>query len=372
MKLKIWNMAIPLLALISVFMLPLQAEAQERAPDIQKDVITVGNNSGSFDVGQEHTWLIRSEIPSGIGNAQAFEIVDNLNYRLHYEAASTVVRLYARDGRELRLEENGHYILVEETCMEKGQSVDSVTVSLTPEGMSYVAENLGEGIHHPELRVYLNAKINAKTAMGSTIPNDAHLYYRDCAGIEYSADSDIPEVHTGGIHVRNSDGRGMPLNGAVFMIAREATQAEMETETITKEILEINGKNIVVTYRSIYDNENMSGEKVDTVTTDENGEAVIYGLAYGTYYLVEIEAPAGYDILAEPVKIQINETSHLTALDGWRDMDGQVVDNTLKIVHNKFLIPYTGGRGTTTFSAYGAILLFCAGFLLVINKRKYP
>ncbi len=372
MKFRIWNTAILLLALISACILPMPAEAQERVPDIQKDVMAVGNNSGSFDVGQIHTWLIRCEIPLGIGDAQALEIVDNLNYRLNYAVNSTAVKLWTKDGKELHLENGNHYILFEETCMEKGQVVDSVTVSLTPEGMSFAAENLGEGIYHPELRVFLNAEINTKTTMGSTIPNDAHLYYRNSAGIEYAMDSDIPEVHTGGIHIRNSDGKGTALSGAVFMIAREATQAEMETESLMKEVLEINGKNMAVVYRTFYNTESMSGEKVDTVVTDERGEATIYGLSYGTYYLVEIEASAGYDILSEPVKVQINETSHLTALDGWHDMDGKIVDNTLEIVHNKFLMPYTGGSGTAAFSAYGATLLSCAGFLLVVNKRKRP
>ena len=45
----------------------------------------------------------------------------------------------------------------------------------------------------------------------------------------------------------------------------------------------------------------MSRKKVYEVTIDENGKAIIYGLAYGSYQLIETVASDGYNLLTAPV-----------------------------------------------------------------------
>ncbi len=49
-----------------------------------------------------------------------------------------------------------------------------------------------------------------------------------------------------------------------------------------------------------------------TVTTDEDGTAIFYGLAEGTYYVKELEAPEGYDLSDEIVKVTLG-----TDMDGY-------------------------------------------------------
>ncbi len=346
------------------------AYARERAPDIQKDVISIGNNSGSFDVGESHTWILISDVPSEIRKAQVYEITDVLNYRLDYLQGSTYVRFQAKDGREYPLQQV-HYILTEETRTEREKKLDVLQISLTSQGMEFLGQNMGEGNYAPELRIFFQARINTKTTMGSTIPNDAHLYYKNASGEEFFVDTDIPEVHTGGISICVTDGNRKPLEGACFMLAREATQRELETVDVQKEILEMKGKPLAVVYRNFYDSENLDGEKVGIAITNENGEAVLYGLAYGTYYLVEIQPPEGFDSLSEPLTVQIDETSHLKMEDGWQDPKGNAVDNTIQILHSKFSLPYTGGRGTEQATIAGSSVLLGAGWLLLVNRKRH-
>lgn len=342
----------------------------EKAPDIRKDVTSIDNNSDSFDEGEQHTWIVRGDVPAGIGNAQKYTITDVLDYRLTYQKGSPVVKLFTRSGEEITLEAESHYTLTEGSVTDGDNTVDRFAISLTPAGMSYVATNVGSGDNHPEIRVYFRAVINRNASMGATIPNDAHLDYTNSAGADYDADSDIPEVHTGGINILKTDNDSEPLAGATFMIAREATQAEMENETIIKEVLNVGGKDMAVVFAAFHDTADMSGEKVYTVTTGEDGKAVIYGLAYGTYYLVETKAPAGYNLLTAPITVRINEVSHLTEADGWKDVNDQVVDNTLHVVNTKFILPDTGGMGTTVFTAAGAIIIGAACILLLTNRKK--
>ena len=67
-----------------------------------------------------------------------------------------------------------------------------------------------------------------------------------------------------------------------------------------------------------------TGRYAYTYTTDSNGEIIIDGLPFGTYYLTEISAPQGYLLDQTPVKFE---------LDGSGDLDKQVKN----FVHDKEL-----------------------------------
>lgn len=342
----------------------------ETPPKIEKDVTEIGNNSDSFDVDETHTWIIRSGIPAGIANAVKYTISDTIDYRLTYQTGSPVVKLYTRAGEELLMSPDIHYTLTEGKVTVEERSVDRFVVDLTDEGMTFVAQSLDSGEATPEIRVYFSAVINEHASMGETIPNQAHLDYTNSAGVEYDEDSDKPEVHTGGINLLKTDAADEVLSGASFKVARLATEAEIADETIQKETLVLEEEELTVVFVDFHATKDMSGEKVYEVTTDENGAAVIYGLAYGTYYIVETKAPAGYNLLTQPIAVIIDAASHLTEADGWKDTEGKVVDNTVHVVNTKFILPQTGGMGTTVFTVAGLGLMGTAGFLLLINRKK--
>lgn len=329
----------------------------ETGPDIQKDVTKLDNDHDSYDVDELHTWIIRAGVPAGIGTAQKYIITDTIDYRLTYTKGSPVVKLFTKAGEELTLTPDAYFILKEGTVEENGRAVDLFSISLTAEGMAYVAENLGSGSHIPEIRVYFTAAINSNASLGEEIPNDAHLDYTNSAGVDYDADSDVPEVHTGGTNIRKTDAKENPLAGASFKIAREATEEELADDTITKEILTVDGEPLNVVFVDFYATGDLSGEKTYEVTTNENGAAVIYGLAYGTYYIVETQSPAGYNLLTAPIKVEINAESHLEA-------------NSIKVINTKFVMPETGGIGTTVFTVTGLVIIGAAVLLLVFNAKK--
>lgn len=96
-----------------------------------------------------------------------------------------------------------------------------------------------------------------------------------------------------------------------------------------------------------------------SVNTDEYGAASFDGLANGTYYLEETAAPAGYNLLTEPVEVKVNGGDTEAALS----VTAKVANNT------GALLPSTGGMGTTLFYVLGSMMVLAAVVLLVTKKR---
>ena len=126
------------------------------------------------------------------------------------------------------------------------------------------------------------------------------------------------------------------------------------------------------------------------VASDENGLFVISGLDAGTYYLEEVKAPAGYNLLKAPVKLTIdaeisegdaeaNQPPTIGRLDlitegenGEAPTPGDKDNGTVSLeVQNNMgaLLPSTGGMGTTLFYIAGAALVLAAGVLFMMKRR---
>ena len=125
-----------------------------------------------------------------------------------------------------------------------------------------------------------------------------------------------------------------------------------------------------------------------TITSDENGLFSVAGLDDGTYYLREIKAPDGYNLLEDDLKIVITATTTngqtwngvaATALAALTiSVDDAAAENgepdtgavAITVENNGgSTLPETGGIGTTIFYAAGALLVLCAGVLLFVKLR---
>ncbi|WP_219374834.1 SpaA isopeptide-forming pilin-related protein [Bacillus mycoides] len=97
------------------------------------------------------------------------------------------------------------------------------------------------------------------------------------------------------------------------------------------------------------------GKEVARLTTDEKGKVISKQLVLGKYTIKEIKAPNGYMLIRDPIDVEITETVRTQKI-------------TVKNTKNNWVIPNTGGSGTTMFYVIGVILMF--GVLCFYKKNR--
>ena len=97
------------------------------------------------------------------------------------------------------------------------------------------------------------------------------------------------------------------------------------------------------------------GKEVARLTTDEKGKVISSQLVLGKYTIKEIKAPNGYMLLRDPIEIEITEAVKTKKI-------------TVKNAKNNWVIPNTGGSGTTIFYVIGIMLMF--GVLYFCKKNR--
>lgn len=107
---------------------------------------------------------------------------------------------------------------------------------------------------------------------------------------------------------------------------------------------------------------------IQEITTTDTGKFEVQGLAPGTYYLEETEAPKGYNKLASKITIIIDNNNLLT-VNGKNTIDNKLI--TEVGVENKTgtVLPSTGGAGTTMIYLIGGALVLGSGVVLATKRR---
>ena len=222
--------------------------------------------------------------------------------------------------------------------------------------------------------VEYTATLNQNALIKDVETNKAYLEYTNDPGSSSSGTKKTPEtpvyVYDFDIEIAKYDGTGgetpadkaKKLKGATFILYKvegegsAAKKLYYVQDTTTK----------AVTWKK-------DEAEATKFTTDENGKATFQGIAEGTYYLHETQAPDGYNSLKEDSKVIITatygsdgklHTSSAISINNGQYIQVQSISNKAGAV-----LPSTGGIGTTIFYVLGSILVLGAAVLLIVKKR---
>ena len=202
---------------------------------------------------------------------------------------------------------------------------------------------------------------------------------------------DVAHAFTFGINVDkyDADNKATKLPGAEFVLYYTKAEKNEETDitenvnyyakVITKAFLDanpgyvINGRPITEADRGVVYGWTKNRDEASVLTTNENGQIMLRGLDSGIYYLQETKAPAGYNLMETPVKVEIAPTydkdGNLTSVE-YKVDDIKQESNTVGVRNSSgSTLPVTGGMGTTLFYVFGGIMVLGAVVLLVTKKR---
>ncbi len=235
------------------------------------------------------------------------------------------------------------------------------------------------------LYTYYSAVLNedAKVYDEGKQDNEAYLEYsnnpNDTTGKGRTEKSKVYDW-TFKMSVNKVDEAEKPLTGAKFVLSKSGTLkvADMKCDdkgepTVTTDLI-----GLVKVSDGVYRIATEKDAAGTVVYAMEAGNPVIKGLDDNTdYYLYETLAPAGYNLLDEPVQFKITAeytTDGSALLANYPTVkvgEAEASTNLSTNVINKEgpVLPSTGGMGTTLFYILGGLLVVGAGVVLVTKKR---
>lgn len=317
-------------------------------PKVEKEILddvkgTVKKNSAN--IGDYVYYMITIDVKYG---AENYVLHDKMNPHLNYEM---VADLYDNESTKLTGSTDSAMKLNQDYTITPAPGDGcAVHVTFTKEYFNRKADRIKKK-QVSQIIVKYAATVKDSAPINTPMENTAWLTYGDKLT---KSNESVTNTYTFGIPVFKHTGTGVdkkPLAGAEFKLYTDVDCTKVLTFT----------KNNADKYR--YD----TASKNETLTSSNDGMINIEGIKEGTYYLKEIEAPKGYNKLAEPIKIIIEQSTDRTPI--MKNVKGESI--TKVEVENKSgsLLPSTGGIGTTVFYIAGAFLVLISGVVLIAKKR---
>ena len=213
------------------------------------------------------------------------------------------------------------------------------------------------------------AKVNANAAVKES--NKAHLEYGNDPSNKTETTPVEVKTPTYPLDIlKKKTGTDEKLAGAKFKLYLNKTDADANNDTnvikVSPVTPEVAGNYVVDPTSTTTEFESVKD------ITGAGYNLRVNGLAEGTYYLVETQAPAGYNKLTAPIEIEITKSAD-TEVNNWTiSKDGTVETDKIIDIENSTgsLLPSTGGMGTIIFAVIAAILVLGVAVSFIRDKRK--
>lgn len=340
-------------SLVSVDKTETEVNLKGQAPSITKTA-----NTETVEIGQVVTYTITGTIPDTTGYADyTYKIHDTLTEGLDFvkdadgtaqEGTNYSVSVQIKDGASST-----------QNAVLSGNNNRTMTLDLS----EWIRTN--QGSKGQGFTVTYYAKVNQKAVVETN--NKAELEYGNNSGDTTKGNPEIVTTPTYPLDIKKTDTKGALLAGAKFRLYKKEGDAKAANDNAIK-VTGSDGSYTVAENQKTESNMDMD-TKATEVGTGYNLR--LNGLAAGTYWLVEKEAPAGYNKLTAPIKVTITQDEE-KELKWTVSKDDVLEDDKIIDIKNTTgtILPGTGGMGTVLFTVVGIALVLIIAASFVISRRK--
>lgn len=318
--------------------------------------ITKTADKETVSIGQVVKYTVTGSIPDTTGYAEYV-------YKIHDELSTGLD--FVNDANGTACEGNSVKVTVAFTDATDASTAPT-TATIDTDNSKKMSLDLSAWVNAnqtnkgKEFTVTYYAKVNANAVV--TEKNKAHLEYGNKPGETTTTTPSEAKTPTYPLDINKiKKGTEEKLAGAKFSLYTSEADAK-------------NGENAIKVSGS---NGNYVVDPASTTTEFESVKSIegkgynlhINGLEAKDYWLVETQAPEGFNKLTAPIKVTITKTGDAE----WKvSKDGEEETDKIIDIENSTgsLLPSTGGRGAIAFAVIAALLVFGVAVSFIHDKRK--
>ena len=330
-------------SLVSLDAAEKEVDLKGTAPSIEKTA-----DKTSVNIGDTVTYTITGTIPDTTGyDEYQYIIKDTLSKDLTFDGNTTVA---ITDSTGNPSEAPGATI--------EGQNM---TLDLSAWVRSN-QENKGK-----TFTVTYKAKVNENAVV--TENNKATLTYGNDPSSTTTTTPNEVKTPTYPLQIKKVDSANTDklLAGAKFKLYKNKDDADAVNDKAIKVNKKADGKYVVDPAGTTTEIVSVSNQ-LDDINTGCN--LYLNGLEAGTYYLVETEAPDGYNKVSGTIEVTITKST-TTNVSEWT-LTAQGAEGQVLTVQNSTgtILPSTGGAGTIIFSIVAGVLILGVAASFIKDRRK--
>lgn len=340
-------------SLVSVDKVEKEVNLKGEAPSIEKTA-----NAETVEIGQVVTYTITGTIPDTTGyDSYVYKIKDTLTNGLDF-VTDAQGETQATNPYPVSVK-IGDNVATEQSATLSGDNNRTMTLDLSAWIKENQTSNKGQ-----QFTVTYYAKVNS----------DAVVTEKNSASLEYGNNPQNTTTTTPSeaktptyplqIHKFVRGNEAGYLAGAEFRLYRTEQDAKDGQNPIA-----VTGDNGEYTV-------DLTSQKFDMVSVGNNIDEAgmnlkLNGLAAGEYWLVETEAPAGYNKLTAPIKVTITKSGD-TEVDNWtvsKD-DAPETDKIIDVENSTgTILPETGGMGTVLFTVVAVVMILGVAISFIRSRK---
>lgn len=337
-----------------------EVDLKGEAPSITKDAKDPVNDNpiDSVEIGQIVKYVITGTIPDTTGYDQYQYIIhDTLTDGLDFVDQSGTEPSDTDYSVSVQIGSNG---ATTQTATLSGDNSRTMKLDLS----QWIRDN--QASKGQTFTVTYYAKVNSDAVV--TTNNNASLEYGNDPDNTITTTPVQEKTPTFPLQIKKFATGVDYLDGATFRIYRSETDAQQDQNAIA-----VTGSNGSYTVNPVQTGGNLSYDMVSSNAEVGTGfNLKLNGLAAGNYWIVETQAPEGYNGVTAPIKVTVtvsgdNDVNNWTISKNDKAETDKVID-----IENSTgtILPGTGGMGTILFTVIGVALVIAVAGSFVVSRRR--